>query len=338
VFKVTARHLLCTGLAIALGCRDAPPPPPGSATASAAGRAGGDTIVARVNGAPITAAELDAALQRPLRDLDRARHALRLKQLEQMIAERVLGLEAAQADPATAFARARDQARIEIVLEPPLPPAIAGETGGRVTEPAAAGSPDNVRASDLPLLLLGTVVRDDPSKNMAVIRIRGALVARNFRPGQRVLDDATLERVERRRVLLRRGDGLEFLPLASAPETATPLAEKTPPRSMPPPDQVTDLRRSDVDRGLRNLAELERRLQRGELDVEGQRLLVVAGFEPGSLYELLGLHERDVLMQVDGEWVSDQHNPLWEALRQRERVRLLVMRGGFPLTFEYVIQ
>jgi type II secretory pathway component PulC len=226
--------------------------------------------------------------------------------------------------------------------------AISTSTSGKSAvstpaPPAPEGTPKETafgqaRESDLPLLLVGTVVRDEPDKSMAAIRVAGALLARNFRPGQRVLDDAVLERVERQRVLLRRGGALEFLPLASAPDTATPVAQRAPLRTMPPPNSVIDLRRAEVDRALRDLSDLERQLAPGALDVEGKRLLIVTAVEPGNLFDLLGLREHDVLMQVDGEWIHDQLNPLWDALRDRERVRLLVMRGGFPQTLEFVIQ
>ena len=53
---------------------------------------------------------------------------------------------------------------------------------------------------------------------------------------------------------------------------------------------------------------------------------------------MLGLKPRDVILQVDGEWVHHQNNPLWEALCTRSRVTLVVIRRGFPKTFVYEIE
>src|SRR5262249_16679366 len=154
---------------------------------------------------------------------------------ERMIVRKVLGPEAAEEDLAAAFQRAQETARVEILIQPPLPPALSAK--------ASASNP-----SDLPLILVGTVVRDDTARSVAIIRVLNALVVRNFHPGEEVLDGAVLEHVERTHVVLRRGNLLQSLPLASASTSRpTPAPEHTPLRTMPPPDVVTDLRREDVD-------------------------------------------------------------------------------------------
>jgi hypothetical protein len=100
---------------------------------------------------------------------------------------------------------------------------------------------------------------------------------------------------------------------------------------------VLSLRRGDVDRALRDLAALEQSLTRADPEIDGRRLLVLSSVEAGSLYDLLQLQERDVLMQVNGEWVDDRRNPLWDALRSHGTVTLLVMRAGQPQSFPYEI-
>jgi len=289
-------------------------------------RSAEDGIVASVDAKLITAADLDAAARSSLYDLDQARYRLRLEALERLIVQKVLGPEAAEGNLAAAFQRAQEKASIQILLEPPSPPPTA-----------SAGGPAVAQAADLPLILIGTVVHDDPARSMAIIRARGALVARNFRPGQKVLDDTVLERVDRTHVVLRRGSVLESLALTAA-DTPTPAAEKTPVHTISAPNTVTNLSRNQVDNLLGDVPLLDRQLDRSPLDSEGKRLLIVTGVEPGSLYDLLGLHADDVLMQVDGEWIDDQHNSLWDALRDRQSVRLLIMRAGFPRSFEYVIE
>ena len=83
--------------------------------------------------------------------------------------------------------------------------------------------------------------------------------------------------------------------------------------------------------------DLQKQLTRGQLDLEGKRLLKLTAVEPGRLYARLGLRPGDVLIQVNGQWIHDQHNPLWEALQTQHVVTVTIIRKGFPKTYEYVI-
>jgi protein-disulfide isomerase len=131
----------------------------------------------------------------------------------------------------------------------------------------------------------------------------------------------------------------ELARLATPPASVARTPDATP-RTTParPPDNTQTLSRAEVTRLLADRATLEQRLGRGELDVDGRRLLVVSGVVAGDLYERLGLRPGDVLMQVDGEWIDTQRNPLWNALRDRQRVSVTIIRRGLPQTFEYVIE
>jgi protein-disulfide isomerase/type II secretory pathway component PulC len=198
--------------------------------------------------------------------------------------------------------------------------------------------PATARRSDLPLKLTGTVVSQDPTRSLAIIRIEGEATARLFATGDSVLGEVTLDSVDPARAYLRRGDLLEYLPLASADETRPGSPDKEAARP-PAPEAagVLRLRREAVDRALEHRAELEEDLETGRLDLQGKRLLKLTRVEPRSLYEMLGLKARDVILQVNGEWVHDQSNPLWETLRRGSRVTVVVMRRGFPKTFLYEI-
>jgi general secretion pathway protein C len=294
-------------------------------------------IVAVVDGTPITQGELDAALGPQLRDLERSRYRLRLAHLQHLIAQRVLGHERSERQGENAYAAALAEATVEVRLAPPYAGMQDSEPADEPEPIADGGGEATAKRSALPVTLVGTIVRDDPAKSMAALRLPGALLARNVQPGQTIIDDAVLLRVERNRILVRHKGALEFVPLSVNSEPSTPTPARTLAHFTRPPDRVLSLRRGDVDRALRDLAALEQSLTRADPEIDGRRLLVLSSVEAGSLYDLLQLQERDVLMQVNGEWVDDRRNPLWDALRSHGTVTLLVMRAGQPQSFAYEI-
>ena len=190
--------------------------------------------------------------------------------------------------------------------------------------------------SRLPLSLIGTVTEANPARSTAVLENHADGSTRTLRPGERPLEAVELVLVTGDRVFLQRDDRLEFLPLSrpDAPPAAIAEQDAAPPVAA---DAVLRLPGAEIDRALADTETLESVLAPGTLDLEGNRLLKLMRVEPGSLYDRLGLQARDVLMQVDGAWVHDSHNPLWDALRKQEYVTLTIMRRGFPRTFRYVI-
>lgn len=203
-----------------------------------------------------------------------------------------------------------------------------------VAPPAVAGSP----RGELSLELVGTVVERDPRRSQAAFESGTWQATRIFRLGEEVVEGVTLARVESRRVFLRHTDGTtEVLHLSRGP--ADGHAPEPPLRiEGQEPGGLLRLSRDAVDRALEDRERLEKRLAPGRLDVEGHRLLKLGEIEPGGLYEALGLLPGDVVMQVDGVFVHDGYNPLWETLRTRSQLTVTVMRGGFPKTFAYAIE
>jgi protein-disulfide isomerase len=90
------------------GCGGDPPaaPPPPAAVPAAAAPA----VVATIDGRPVTTEDLDAALRLPLHDLEVARHALRLAELDRRLA-------------------GHPEARTTVRLDPPPPPVVAMSPG-----------------------------------------------------------------------------------------------------------------------------------------------------------------------------------------------------------------
>ena len=141
---------------------------------------------------------------------------------------------------------------------------------------------------------------------------------------------------------------------APRPTTTEPEVPPTPPptEALPEPDDeaaaapvepptagVVGLTRRDVDAALADTAALDAYLVDGDSDPgHGRRLLHVVDVPRGSLLERLGLRSGDVILRVNRRWVQrDRANPLWEALRGRRPVTVIVLRDGTPRTYQYVV-
>jgi len=107
----------------------------------------------------------------------------------------------------------------------------------------------------------------------------------------------------------------------------------------PPAEGLVGLTRRDVDAALVDVPALEAHLADSETDPgHGRRLLRVVDVPPGSLLDRLGLRPGDVVARVNRRWVlRDRPNPLWDALRGRRPVTVLVLRDGAPHTYQYVV-
>jgi len=104
------------------------------------------------------------------------------------------------------------------------------------------------------------------------------------------------------------------------------------------PEATLDVTRNAVDRALEERPRLEAHLRTSPGVFSGRRLLKLTEIRPGDLYDRLGLKEDDVLMLVDDQWITDEGNPLWEALQSQNEITLLVMRRGRPHRYRYRIR
>lgn len=113
---------------------------------------------------------------------------------------------------------------------------------------------------------------------------------------------------------------------------------RVPPEKQPPLREVRKLSRARVAAALEREGALERRFEVTRTVHDGHRLLKLGAIAPDGFYRELGLATGDVLMLVDGEWVTDQQNPLWSALADRDELVLVVMRQGKPLAWRVEIE
>ena len=122
---------------------------------------------------------------------------------------------------------------------------------------------------------------------------------------------------------------------------AAELGDALPPvprEILPPPDAIFNLRRAALAPALRERAQLEARLGFAPGSHDGRRLLKLVKVEPGDAFDQLALQTDDVLLMVDGEWVTDAGNPLWRALEDRSEITLVLLRGTRRQIFRYVVE
>lgn len=104
------------------------------------------------------------------------------------------------------------------------------------------------------------------------------------------------------------------------------------------PTGTLTLSKDWMTKQLVNQDELASHFQHAEHVVEGVRLLKLHNVDKSDFYQVLGLQTNDVVLQVNGEWVHEQQNTLWQSLQSESQITLLVMRGGFPIRYNYTVE
>jgi protein-disulfide isomerase len=117
-----------------------------------------------------------------------------------------------------------------------------------------------------------------------------------------------------------------------------PALPKIPTEFFDDPEAVITLSRAEVDRALRERQQLNRKLEASSGEFSGQRLLKIRKIDGNDFYSRLGLEERDVLLIVNGDFMTVENNTIWDAFETGDRVTILVMRRGLPHTYEYRIR
>ncbi len=225
-------------------------------------------------------------------------------------------------------------------------------------------------ASTLPIELLATEVKDAEKDSRATLAFTHGSSTRPYQIGDTVQEQVTLLDIEEQKVIINNAGKMEFILLKqnSISQLFSPSAVNLQP-------QVTEIESSEnsptlaslkgqpydpslavnhqselkatgnmrlskewLNPHLNNKDELQKHFHVAEHQVEGAHLLKLNGIERQGFYRTLGLQEGDVVLRVNQEWVHDQHNPLWQALEHEEDVTLTVMRGGYPVRYDYQIK
>lgn len=215
--------------------------------------------------------------------------------------------------------------------------------------PAKPGEEQIPVLSQLPLNLIGTIVHSAAEKSVASIELKSKNQTISVRIKAEIDNMAEILKIERNKVTFRNlnNNQLEYIEIQSKGKisfSGSALISKASSDEevkAVAPNQFT-LKRGDVLKYTNNLASLlqqarsapHKNPQTGEIDG-----FTILDYQPGSIYEKLGLQRMDVLKAVNGEPVDSPAKAmeLYNALKNSDKVSISIDRGGKSESLDYSI-
>lgn len=203
--------------------------------------------------------------------------------------------------------------------------------------------------SQLPLNLIGTIVHSKPEKSVASIEVKSKNMSVSVRIKAEIENMAEILKIERNRVVFRNlnNNQLEFIEIQSKNKISFsaggPISKAVgdEPVKSTGTGQFT-ISHNVIQQYTNNLAALlqqarsapHRNPETGEIDG-----FTILDFQPGSIYEKLGLQRMDVLKNVNGQPVDSPAKAmeLYNALKNSDKVSISIDRGGKSETLDYSI-
>jgi general secretion pathway protein C len=215
---------------------------------------------------------------------------------------------------------------------------------------------EELEATRLPLKLLGTVAASSPRDAWAAVEDTQQRRRQVVRVNDRLLEQATVLRIERRRIVLQNGARREELALDEDEVATTPLSARAASRAPQPAGDVGNLReriqrlsqdrfqvqRDDVQEAMRNPAELFSQARILPKYENGAMTGVqINSIQPGSLFEQIGIQDGDVITEVNGIVVSSPQDSsaLIQELTEANQFTVQVRSSdGQARTLNYVVE
>ncbi|MBI2606252.1 MAG: hypothetical protein HYW49_09255 [Deltaproteobacteria bacterium] len=214
----------------------------------------------------------------------------------------------------------------------------------------ASGPP---RKTTLPLNLIGTVVLADELKSIAAIEDKGQNMVFPVRVDDSIDGKIKITKIEHLRVyFVNQSTGHnEYVEIVdefpklnvtpAAPSAGGGSQKKTMGGVTQLDDSHYEVERTTIDKSLTNMGEVlqqARAIPNFENGMQnGYRLIQIV---PGSIYDLLGLKNNDVVYSVDGEPLNDPGKAfqLFNQLRTIQHLELGVNRGGAKSVKNYDVR
>ncbi len=223
-----------------------------------------------------------------------------------------------------------------------IPDAMKG-VGEQPISPDADPVPSN-----LPLTLKGTIVHTNPAKSIATIEVKSKSLTNAYPVGVNIENLATLERVERRKIIIRNLNNrlLEFIEMKDASKISFGLtaqaAKGVTGDVMEVAPNKFEIKRTDITKYTNDMAAV---LQQASMvprkgangEIECFKFLSI---QPGSIYTQLKFQNGDCISGVNGEKIDSPAKAMemYNALKNSANLKLQLERDGRPLEYDYTIK
>ena len=212
-------------------------------------------------------------------------------------------------------------------------PVVASNTPVAVV---AAAADVEMRRSEIPLVLIGTIVQANSSKSLATVKFKGAEHSEMYRTGEGIRELASVTAVERDRLIFknRASGNLEFITL-EAFDPAFVSSSQNSQREFQMDRKLVDASLSQLSTFINDAGTAPVVEASGQ--VSGFRMTFV---KPGSVFEKLGIKAGDILRNVNGTDLTGPETAieLFNQLRNSSMIQLKIDRGGQPVEFKYLIR
>lgn len=222
-----------------------------------------------------------------------------------------------------------------------IPPPLQGEGGSQ--EKDAPPIP-----SSLPLTLVGTLVHSNPDKSIAAIEVKSKNQVLSFSPKKEIEGLATVERVERMKVIIRNLNTyrLEYLEIKSDNRVSFGASSKMSTGGggnivKKTSDNEFQITRANLQAQLSNITEILRQAKAvpaydASGNIYGFRLSAI---EAGSIYQELGLINGDVITGVNGNPVTSaqQAMEMYNSMKNSPNIEIQIERDGRRQSMRYQV-
>ncbi len=222
-----------------------------------------------------------------------------------------------------------------------IPPSLQGDGGGGQKDAPPV-------LSQLPLVLIGTLVHSNPERSIAAIEVKSKNQVISFTPKKEIEGLATVERVERMKVILRNlnNNRLEYLEIKTDSKVSFGTTAKATMGGGGLVSKVGEnefhIARATLNAQLSNLPEILRQAKAlpatdASGNVYGFRITAI---EPGSVYTELGITNGDVITGVQGNPVTSAQQAMetYQTLRSAGDIEIQVERDGRRQTLKYQVK
>jgi len=203
----------------------------------------------------------------------------------------------------------------------------------------------DLKPTDLNLKLWGTAVTGDGADGFAIIEDLLTHKQRLYRVGDLVVEQATLERVEKRRVILARDGEKEVLELAfglpASESTGSPGERAGDQRIQRTGENQYVIDRREVEEAMQNLNKVFTQARAVPFFQNGKTVgFRVFAIHSGSIFEKIGLKNGDVIQSINGVELTDPTRALalFQELQGERHIAVELLRNNRSQNMSYEIR